>query len=96
MPVDKRFLTTLRMGDIFVYKMRSENLPVNPEKEWRGKALRIYLDEPRLLDHVRVESLEEGEEGLTERVYPQQILRKDGDPKCTSSQQASPQDTSLL
>jgi len=77
MPVDKRFLTTLCIGDIIVYKMRPEDLPVNPDKEWRGKVLRIYLDEPRLLDCVRVESLTEGEEGLTELVYPRQILRKE-------------------
>jgi hypothetical protein len=77
MPVDKRFLTTLSIGDIIVYKMRPENLPVNPEKEWRGKILRIHLDEPRLLDRLYVESLEEGETGLTEIVYPQQIIRKE-------------------
>jgi hypothetical protein len=77
MPVDKQFLTTLHIGDIIVYKMRPENLPVNPDKEWRGKILHIHLDEPRLLDHLCVESLEEGETGLTELVYPQQIIRKE-------------------
>jgi len=77
MPVDKLFLTRLRIGDIVVYKMRPEDLPVNPDKEWRGKVLRIYLDEPRLLDCLRVESLEEGEAGLTEIVYPQQIIGKE-------------------
>ena len=80
MPVDKWFLSTLRVGDIIVYLARPEDLPVNPEKEWRGKVLRVYLDEPRLLDHVRVESLEPGEEGLTEIVYPQQMLRKECGP----------------
>jgi len=79
MPVDKRFLSTFRVGDIIVYLARPEDGPVNPDKEWRGKVLRVYLDVPRLLDHVRVESLEAGEEGLTELVYPQQILRKDED-----------------
>ncbi|HEU0000883.1 MAG TPA: hypothetical protein VFQ36_08300 [Ktedonobacteraceae bacterium] len=77
MPVDKYFLTTVRVGDIVVYKMRPEDLPVNPDKEWRGKILRITLDEPRLLDFLFVESLEEGESGLTEIVYPQQIIRKE-------------------
>lgn len=77
MPVDKRFLQALRVGDIIVYLARPEDLPVNPNKEWRGKVLRIVLDDPRLLDHVRVESLEAGEEGLTELVYPQQMLRKE-------------------
>ena len=78
MPVAKSFLSRLCAGDIIVYLARPEDLPVHPEKEWRGKVLWVCLDEPRLLDHVRVESLEPGEEGLTEIVYPQQIMRKEG------------------
>lgn len=77
MPVDKGFLSRLRAGDIIVYLARPEDLPVNPQKEWRGKVLRVCVDDARLLDHVRVESLEPGEEGLTEIVYPQQIVRKE-------------------
>ena len=77
MPVDKQFLTTLHIGDIVVYKMRPQDLPVNPDKEWCGKILRIHLDEPRLMDCLYVESLEEGEAGLTEIVYPRQIIRKE-------------------
>ena len=77
MPVDKQFLTKVNIGDIVVYKMRPEDLPVNPDKEWRGKILRVHLDEPRLIDCLYVESLEEGETGLTEIVYPHQIIRKE-------------------
>lgn len=77
MSVDKGFLAQLRMGDIIVYLARPEDGPVNPQKEWRGKVLRVSLDEGRLLDYVGVESLEPGEEGLTELVYPQQIVRKE-------------------
>ncbi len=77
MPVDKQFLTKANIGDIVVYKMRPEDLPVNPDKEWRGKILRVHLDEPRLLDFLYVENLEEGETGLTEIVYPHQIIRKE-------------------
>ena len=77
MPVDKQFLSMIRIGDMVNYTMRPEDLPVNPDKEWRGKVLRIYLDEPRLVDCLYVESLEEGECGLTEIVYPQQIIRKE-------------------
>ena len=77
MPVDKQFLTKANIGDIVVYKMRPEDLPVNPDKEWRGKILRVHLDEPRLVDFLYVESLEEGETGLTEIVYPHQIIRKE-------------------
>jgi hypothetical protein len=43
MPVDKQFLTTVSIGDIVVYKMRPEDLPVHPDKEWRGKILRHSL-----------------------------------------------------
>ena len=77
MQIDKQFLARLSIGDIVVYKMRPENLPVNPDKEWRGSILRIHLDEPRLVDCLYVESLEEGESGFTEIVYPQQIVRKE-------------------
>jgi len=77
MPVDKQFLTMVSIGDIVVYKMRPEDLPVNPDKEWRGKILRVHLDEPRLVDFLYVESLEEGETGLTEIVYLHQIIRKE-------------------
>ena len=77
MPVDKQFLTKVNIGDIVVYKMRPEDLPVNPDKEWRGKILRVHLDEPRLVDFLYVESLEEGETGLTEIVYLHQIIRKE-------------------
>ena len=83
MPVDKEFLSRLRVEDIIVYKARLEDGPVNPEKEWRGKVLRVYMDEPRLPDHVGVESLEPGEEGLTEIVYAQQILRKESEVPAT-------------
>lgn len=77
MPVDNGFLSRLCVGDVIVYLARPEDLPINPEKEWRGKVLRVCLDEPRLLDHMHVESLEPGEEGLTELVYPQQMIRKE-------------------
>jgi len=77
MPVDKRFMRLLRAGDIIVYLARPEDGPVNPQKEWRGKVLRVWVDVPRLLDHVGVESLEPSEEGLTELVYSQQIVRKE-------------------
>ena len=77
MPVDKYFLTTVRIGDIVVYKMLPKDLPVNPDKEWRGKILRIHLDEPRIMDCLFVESLEEGESGMTEIVYLSQIVKKE-------------------
>ncbi len=97
MPIDKYKLTrtsvihTIQVGDIVVYLARPEDGPTDPDKEWRGKVLHVCVD--CLLDHVTVESLEPGEEGLTDFVYPQQMLRKEI-PKYTSSLSASLPDTS--
>lgn len=77
MPVDKHFLTAVGIGDIVVYKMLPKDSPVNPDKEWHGKILRIHLNEPRIMDCLYVESLEEGESGMTEIVYLQQIIKKE-------------------
>ena len=77
MSADKRLIRTLQARDILVYLARPEDLPVDPAREWRGRVLYVCVDELCLLDHVRVESLEPGEEGLTEFVYPQQMLRKE-------------------
>ncbi len=77
MPVDKHFLKTVCVGDTIVYKMLLKDLPVNPDKEWHGKILRIHLNEPRIIDCLYVESLEEGETRMTEIVYLQQIIRKE-------------------
>ena len=72
MPIDKSFLNTITVGDIIVYKMLPKDLPVDPDREWHGKILQVHC----LVDCLYVESLEEGESGLTEFVYLQQILRK--------------------
>ena len=77
MPVDKRLIRTLGAGDIIVYLARPEDRPVDPNKEWRGRVLHVCVEQLCLFDHVTVESLEPGEEGLTEIVYPQQMLRKE-------------------
>lgn len=81
MPFNKYLTTntsvihTLQVGDIVVYLARPEDGSPDLDKEWRGKVLHVCMD--CLLDHVTVESLEPGEEDLTEIVYPQQMLRKD-------------------
>ena len=77
MPVDKRLIRTLHPGDILVYLARPEDRPVDPNKEWRGKVLHVCVEQLCMFDHATVESLEPGEEGLTEIVYPQQMLRKE-------------------
>jgi hypothetical protein len=76
MPVDKHFLKTVAIGDVVVYKMLPKDLPVDPDKEWHGKILRVHLDEPRLIDCLYVESLDFEESGLTEIVYLSQVVRK--------------------
>jgi len=53
-------------------------LQVNPDKNWRGKVLRVHINEPRVVDCLFVESLEPGEAGETEIVYPSQIVGKEG------------------
>ena len=68
---DKTFLNSLTVGDIVVYKMLPKDLPVDPDREWRGKILQVPC-----LDCFYVESLEEDTRGLTEWVYLQQIVRK--------------------
>ena len=83
MPIDKyglanrNLLRALRVGDILIYLARPEDRPTDPNKEWRGKVLHVCIDDVCMLDHVTVESLEPGEEGLTEFVHPQQMLRKE-------------------
>jgi len=63
----------LQVGAIIKYYLRPEELPVIPEKLWRGKIIRTTFDNPKCLDHVEVESLEPGYEGEREIVYIQQI-----------------------
>lgn len=68
--IDKK---DLQVGTVIKYYLRPEELPVIPEKLWRGKIIRVTFDNPKFLDHVEVESLEPGYEGEREIVYMQQI-----------------------
>ncbi len=63
------------VGDIVYYKLRSSEHPTEPDKIWHGKAIRVSVDQPRTIDHIQVESLESGYEGLTELVMLSQIVR---------------------
>ena len=58
-------------GIIITYKLRKDQRPVNPEKEWRGKIL-LYN---RLFHRAIVESLEEGYEECEDEVWLEQIIR---------------------
>jgi hypothetical protein len=61
----------IKSGIIVVYKLRTDQLPVNPEKEWRGKVL-IYN---RHCHRAVVELLEEGYEECEDEVRLEQIIR---------------------
>jgi hypothetical protein len=60
--------------DTIYYKLLPRDLPRNPHKIWHGKAIRISIDRPGIIDHIQVESLESGYEGLTELVMLSQIV----------------------
>jgi hypothetical protein len=77
MSVNRYFLHTVKVGDVIIYNLRPQDLPTNPDKEWKGKVLKVYVDDPYVVDCVRVESLEPGETGEAELVYLSQIIRLD-------------------
>ena len=57
------------VGDIIFYKLRLSDLPINPERVWKGKIEGVYSS------FVLVSSLDEGYEGLREAVWPSQIVK---------------------
>jgi len=61
----------LKPGMVVVYLLRANQLPIYPEKEWRGKIKKVY----QLIDAVEVEVLSGGYEGDEERVHFKQIVR---------------------
>ncbi len=62
------------VGNIIYYKLRRCDSPIKPDKIWHGKAIRVSIDQPRAIDHIQVESLESGYEGLTELVMFSQVV----------------------
>jgi hypothetical protein len=58
-------------GVIVVYRLRLDQRPRHPEKEWRGKVLRY----DQVFHRAMVESLEAGYEGCEEDVWFEQITR---------------------
>jgi hypothetical protein len=58
-------------GVIITYRLRPDQRPRHPEKEWRGKVVCYYKDFQRAM----VVSLEEGYEGYEEDVWYKQIVR---------------------
>lgn len=70
LPVD---IDTISVGSIISYRLPASQLPVDKNKLWRGKVLKVISHHPRLLDSVIVESLEAGYEKETEWVLLEHI-----------------------
>jgi hypothetical protein len=56
------------VGDIIFYKLRLSDLPIHPERIWKGKIESAYSS------FVLVSSLDTGYEGLQEAVWSSQIV----------------------
>jgi hypothetical protein len=61
----------LKPGMVVVYLLRPNQLPIHPEKRWRGKIKKVYQS----IDAVEVEVLSEGYEGSEELVHSEQVVR---------------------
>ena len=57
------------VGDIIFYKLKLSDLPINPERVWKGKIEGVCSS------FVLVSSLDEGYEGLREAVWPSQVIK---------------------
>lgn len=70
-PLDTNMLT---VGCVISYRLPASQLPIDKNKLWRGKVLKVIIGRPRLLDSVIVESLEAGYEKQTEWVLLEHIV----------------------
>lgn len=61
----------IEAGVIITYKLRRDQRPVHPEKEWHGKVI-LYNSH---FHRAVVESLEEGYEDCEEDVWLEQIMQ---------------------
>lgn len=57
------------VGSIIAYRLLPSQLPVNPNKVWRGRVVKNYP----LVQMAYVELLEDGYRGLREYVYYRQV-----------------------
>ncbi|HLH63923.1 MAG TPA: hypothetical protein VKV20_19770 [Ktedonobacteraceae bacterium] len=63
--------STWKPGMVVVYVLREDQFPTYPGKEWRGKIKKACSQG----DVLEVEVLDEGYEGLEDRVHFKQIVR---------------------
>jgi hypothetical protein len=55
-------------GEIVLYKLRPGDMPINPDRLWRGRVILCSTKE-----HLLVESLEPGYEGMREIILVTQV-----------------------
>lgn len=60
-------------GDIVLYRMKLEDLPVDPQRLWRGRVKQVFKPTEWTIEYYRIISLEPAYRGLREIVYPFQI-----------------------
>lgn len=65
------FRENLTIGATILYVLSPDQLPIHPEKEWRGKIISVYSS----MDAAEIEVLNEGYQGERERVCFKQIIR---------------------
>jgi hypothetical protein len=61
------------VGDTVFYRLKLSDLPINPERVWKGKIESVYSKVGMCF--VLVSSLDEGYEGLREAVWPSQVVK---------------------
>jgi hypothetical protein len=67
-------LDQLTVGTVIVYRLRSYQLPTDPEERWRGKIIETFASRGSLLDVVLVQILDKGYEEEIETVLVEQIV----------------------
>ncbi len=65
-------------GAIIYYRLLPSQLPVHPEKEWKGRLLSVHIGVPGSLEMSLVECLDDGYDLATEFVLISQITRVEG------------------
>lgn len=68
-------LDQLKPRMILVYRLLPSQAPRNPNREWRGRVMDVWISTKYNVGAVKVEVLEQGYEGDTEIVYLEQIIR---------------------
>lgn len=77
-------LKELKKGQVIMYRLPSSQAPKDPMREWRGRIKDVWVSTRFGVGAVKVEVLDEGFNGDTEIVYPEQIVRVEGMPSISN------------